>query len=111
MVTSRPFLAKIPASLASVSGAKPVQPEMPIATLVCAIAGVTSMVAPSRAAAVHSDFIEFSPFRKGMRECDHAVRRESNRASVPNPKFATGAAAGQLSREAENLNVEVESAA
>src|SRR5262245_2008859 len=40
IVTSRPFLAKMPASLASVSGAKPVQPEMPIATLVpCASAG------------------------------------------------------------------------
>src|SRR5688572_21076322 len=34
MLTSRPFFLKIPASLARVSGAKPVQPEMPTATLV-----------------------------------------------------------------------------
>jgi len=32
MVTSTPFFLKIPASLASVSGANPVQPEMPRAT-------------------------------------------------------------------------------
>ena len=32
MVTSRPFFLKMPASLASVRGAKPVHPEMPIAT-------------------------------------------------------------------------------
>ena len=41
IVTSRPFFAKMPASLASVSGAKPVHPEMPIVTLVpCASAGL-----------------------------------------------------------------------
>ncbi len=34
IVTSRPFFLKMPASLASVSGAKPVQPEMPMPTLV-----------------------------------------------------------------------------
>src|SRR5258707_7890484 len=34
MVTSRPFFLKIPAWLASVSGAKPVHPEIPMATLV-----------------------------------------------------------------------------
>src|SRR5258707_12247518 len=33
MVTSRPFFLKIPALLASVSGAKPVHPEIPMATL------------------------------------------------------------------------------
>src|SRR6266581_9659016 len=33
IVTSTPFFLKMPASLASVSGAKPVQPEIPIATL------------------------------------------------------------------------------
>ena len=39
IVTSRPCFLNRPASLASVSGAKPVQPEMPIATLVsCACA-------------------------------------------------------------------------
>ena len=46
IVTSRPFLAKMPASLASVSGAKPVQPEMPMATLVswaCAAAAARAM--------------------------------------------------------------------
>ena len=48
MVTSRPFLAKIPASLASVSGAKPVQPEMPIFTLVCADAGAARRTKPRR---------------------------------------------------------------
>jgi hypothetical protein len=32
--TSRPFFLKMPASLASVSGAKPVQPLMPMPTLV-----------------------------------------------------------------------------
>jgi hypothetical protein len=31
--TSSPFFLKMPASLASVSGAKPVQPDMPMATL------------------------------------------------------------------------------
>ena len=36
IVTSRPFLAKMPASLARTSGAKPVQPEIPIETFVCA---------------------------------------------------------------------------
>src|SRR5687767_3388595 len=34
IVTSRPFFLKMPASLASVRGAKPVQPEMPTATFV-----------------------------------------------------------------------------
>ena len=34
MSTSRPCFLKMPASLASVSGANPVQPEMPMATLV-----------------------------------------------------------------------------
>ncbi len=53
MVTSRPFLAKMPASLASVSGAKPVQPEIPMATLVpCAAAGVAASAAPSAAAMI-----------------------------------------------------------
>ena len=33
IVTSRPFALKMPASLASVSGAKPVQPEMPMRDL------------------------------------------------------------------------------
>ena len=33
MVTSRPFFLKMPASFASVSGAKPVHPEMPTPTL------------------------------------------------------------------------------
>ena len=33
IVTSRPFFLKMPASLASVSGAKPVHPEMPMPTL------------------------------------------------------------------------------
>lgn len=50
MVTSRPFLAKMPASFASVSGAKPVQPEMPIETLVWAEAGAASPAARRRAA-------------------------------------------------------------
>jgi hypothetical protein len=34
--TSRPFFSKMPASFASVSGAKPVQPDMPIETAVWA---------------------------------------------------------------------------
>src|SRR5262245_44501679 len=42
-VTSRPFLAKIPASLATVRGAKPVHHEMRRAALFpCAAAGVTT---------------------------------------------------------------------
>src|SRR5262245_50809786 len=53
MVTSRPFLAKIPASLAKVRGAKPVHPEMPMATLVpCAAAGVTAKDAASATATI-----------------------------------------------------------
>ena len=53
MVTSRPFLAKMPASLASVSGAKPVQPDMPMATLVpCANAGAAMQQAASAAATI-----------------------------------------------------------
>src|SRR5690606_38120447 len=36
MLTSRPFFSKMPASFASVSGAKPVQPDMPIETAVSA---------------------------------------------------------------------------
>ena len=40
IVTSRPFFLKMPAWLASVSGAKPVHPEIPMATLTsCATAG------------------------------------------------------------------------
>ena len=39
IVTSRPFFLKMPASFASVSGAKPVQPLMPMATLVSWAAG------------------------------------------------------------------------
>src|SRR5205085_7174129 len=61
IVTSRPFLAKIPASLASVSGAKPVQPEMATETLVCALAGAASAAAPMTAATVNSDFMDCSP--------------------------------------------------
>src|SRR5215475_10312854 len=57
-VTSRPFLAKMPASLARVSGAKPVQPEMPMATLVpCASAGVATKDAASAAATNLIDLI------------------------------------------------------
>jgi len=56
MVTSRPFLAKMPASLASVSGAKPVQPEVPMATLVpCASAGAPAKQATSAAATILID--------------------------------------------------------
>src|SRR3954463_10161711 len=40
IVTSRPFFLKMPAWLASVSGANPVHPEMPMATFTsCATAG------------------------------------------------------------------------
>jgi len=48
MLTSSPFFLKMPASLASVSGAKPVHPEMPILSLVScaeAEAGKTSRAA------------------------------------------------------------------
>src|SRR5262249_21324185 len=46
IVASMPFFLKMPASLASVSGAKPVQPLMPIATLAsCAMAVVMSAAA------------------------------------------------------------------
>ncbi len=46
IVTSRPFFLKMPASLAKVSGAKPVQPEMPMPTLVsCARAAVQARAA------------------------------------------------------------------
>src|SRR3954454_1975217 len=56
MVTSRPFFAKMPASLARVSGAKPVQPEVPMATLVpCASAGVPAKQATSAAATILID--------------------------------------------------------
>src|SRR5262249_38547772 len=52
-VTSRPFLAKMPASFAKVRGAKPVHPAMPMATLVpCATAGVTAKDAASATAAI-----------------------------------------------------------
>src|SRR3954465_5813054 len=66
IVTSRPFLAKMPASLARVSGAKPVQPEIAMVTLVCAAAGATragvATSAASRAAAeTPIDFITQSP--------------------------------------------------
>src|SRR5262249_50839163 len=57
IVTSRPFFAKMPASLASVSGAKPVQPEIRMATLVpCASAepvkSAVEKVAASAAATI-----------------------------------------------------------
>src|SRR3954469_18643175 len=61
MVTSRPFLAKMPASLASVSGAKPVQPEIAIVTLVCAEAGVASIAASPAATDIPINFITRSP--------------------------------------------------
>src|SRR5262245_47937596 len=43
IVTSRPFFAKMPASLASVSGAKPVHPEIPIVTLVPCASAVSAL--------------------------------------------------------------------
>src|SRR5882757_2085129 len=52
IVTSRPLALKMPASLASVSGAKPVHPEMPMATLVscaCAAAAAASTPQATRA--------------------------------------------------------------
>jgi hypothetical protein len=53
IVTSSPSLAKMPPSLARVSGAKPVHPEMPMATLVpCAAAGVAKRAAAASAAAI-----------------------------------------------------------
>src|SRR6476660_4009027 len=56
MVTSRPFFAKMPASLARVSGAKPVQPEIPMTTLVpCASAGAPAKQATSAAATILID--------------------------------------------------------
>src|SRR5258707_9264268 len=50
IVTSRPLALKMPASFASVSGAKPVQPEMPMATLVsCACTGAAAAIMPQTA--------------------------------------------------------------
>ena len=51
MVTSTPFFLKMPASLASVSGANPVQPLMPMVSDVAAIAGADNPTAAVRAAA------------------------------------------------------------
>src|SRR5688572_22876467 len=52
MSTSRPCFLKMPASFASVSGANPVQPEMPTATLVCACAANGSSSSRDRARTV-----------------------------------------------------------
>jgi hypothetical protein len=57
MVTSRPFLLKMPASLARVSGAKPVHQEMPRATFVWAPAGAPSKVVQSAAVTANIVFI------------------------------------------------------
>src|SRR5215470_3591394 len=57
MVTSRPFLLKMPASLARVSGAKPVHPEMPMVTFVCALAGAPSKIVQSAAVTAKIAFI------------------------------------------------------
>jgi hypothetical protein len=57
MVTSRPFFLKMPASLASVSGAKPVQPDMPMATLVsCAPTVPDSPAATANTPAANANF-------------------------------------------------------
>src|SRR5262245_45981642 len=97
-VTSRPFLAKIPASFARVRGAKPVHPEMPMATLVpCAAADVTAKDAASATATIligvmsHSIRKKFACFmpprrsggvkyarRTGMRRV-HAPRTDAHR--------------------------------
>src|ERR1700716_2532514 len=88
-VTSRPFLAKMPASLASVSGAKPVQPEMPIVTLVCAIAGTADtvapiIVAPSTAASFNIDVMDHSPSpHVDLARCEHGARDESIPRHLP----------------------------
>ena len=65
----------MPASLASVSGAKPVQPEMPIATLVCASAGAASTVAPSTAATFTQRFHGLFSWKKAeLLRCEHAAQ-------------------------------------
>src|SRR5215475_4413442 len=70
IVTSSPFLAKMPASLARVSGAKPVHPEMPMVTLVpCAAAGVAKRAAAANTAAiVLIDFMACSVLECGWHE-------------------------------------------
>ena len=59
MFTSSPFFLKMPASLASVSGAKPVQPDMPIETAVSAAAepAARPSEAATEAAKSHDFFI------------------------------------------------------
>src|SRR3981189_413315 len=84
MVTSRPFLAKMPASLASVSGAKPVQPEVPMATLVpCASAGAPAKQATSAAATILIDVMfrsipDVLPQTFLHDSCQHGDPGESN---------------------------------
>ena len=51
IVASTPFFLKMPACVASVSGAKPVQPLMPMVTDVAAYAGTDSPTASANAAA------------------------------------------------------------
>src|SRR5690606_29935229 len=50
--TSRPFFLKMPALSASVSGAKPVQPDMPRAILVSCALAFAAMPAAQAAAAI-----------------------------------------------------------
>src|SRR5262245_6565660 len=78
-VTSRPFLAKIPASLAKVSGAKPVHPEIPMATLVpCAAAGVTAKDAASATATILIGVMSHSLGRNLRASCHHGGPGEAN---------------------------------
>jgi hypothetical protein len=73
--TSRPFFLKIPASLASVSGWNPVQPDMPMATLVsCAVA---EPVAANSAAAAKASVFCMDLSRKVWKPWESRAQRPS----------------------------------
>ena len=93
-VTSRPFFAKMPASLASVSGAKPVQPDSPMATLVpWATAGVAMIDAASAAATILS--VMFGSIPENLHNsCQHAAPGESKYVSPGMRPHSTSASRG-----------------
>src|SRR5262249_36322545 len=95
------FLAKMPASFASVSGAKPVQPEMPIVTLVCAIAGVASTVAPITAATFNIEVMNCSPSPSEFDgDASMMVGPESN-APGPHPEERAQRASRRMATHSE----------
>src|SRR3954449_3952193 len=100
MVTSRPFFAKMPASLARVSGAKPVQPEVPMATLVpCASAGAPAKQATSAAATILIDVMFCSIpdvlFHTFLHDsCQHGDPDESN-ARAPGAPYRARSLGGR----------------